>query len=227
MYVNRNNTNESSVYRMNGLITSTLKQQRNAVERRVGTREIETELLRKSIHLLIAAVPLLAAIDVSAALTLLGTGAIIYTYSEMSRRAGYSIRFISSITFAAARDRDAGRFVLGPVTLALGAMVALLLYPLPAASIAIYALAFGDGLSSLIGKLFGRIHLPFTGGKTVAGSLACFAAVFVIAFRSSGRIVPSLLVAAGATALEALPTKDLDNIILPVGTGFLAAELLL
>jgi dolichol kinase len=34
-------------------------------------------------------------------------------------------------------------------------------------------------------------------------------------------------VALGATAIEALPMKDLDNILLPVGTGFLAAELLL
>lgn len=212
---------------MAGFVQATLRQRTRPFEQRIGSGEIETEFLRKSIHLLIAIVPLLAAVDVTATLGLLGAGAIVYAYAELERRAGNNLGFVSTITFAAARDRDQGRFVLGPVTLAIGAMLALLLYPEPAASIAIYALAFGDGLSSIVGKLFGRIRIPLTGGKTFAGSFTCFAAVFIIAFRITGRTVPSLLVALGATALEALPTKDLDNIILPVGTGFLAAEILL
>ncbi len=212
---------------MNDLVQATVRQQRDVYRQRVGSQEIETEFLRKAIHLIIAVVPFLASIDVAATLMLLGGGAILYTYAELHRRAGYTIGFISTITFAAARDRDRGHFVLGPVTLAMGAMIALMLYPEPAASIAIYALAFGDGFSSIVGKVFGRIRIPLTGGKTLAGSLTCFAAVFVIAYRMSGRLTPSLLVAFGATAIEALPTRDLDNILLPVGTGFLAAELLL
>lgn len=212
---------------MSSLVQATLGQQTVEREKLFISQEIQTEFLRKGIHLLIAIVPLLAAIDVTATLSLLGAGAIVYTLAELRRGAGYTITFISTVTSAASRTRDQGRFVLGPVTLAIGAMMALLLYPEPAASIAIYALAFGDGFSSIVGKLIGRIRIPLTGGKTIAGSLTCFAAVFVIAFRISGRALPSLLVAAGATALEALPTKDLDNILLPVGTGFLAAELLL
>lgn len=197
------------------------------LRRRTAAAEIETEFLRKGIHLLIATVPVLASIDPSATFALLAAGTLFYSYAELQRRAGVSIAFISTVTSAAARERDRDRFVLGPVTLAIGAMLALLLYPEPAASIAIYALAFGDGLSSIVGKLVGRTRIPFTGGKTLAGSFTCFVAVFVIAFRMTGRPLPSLLVAFGATLLEALPTKDLDNIILPVGTGFIAAELLL
>jgi dolichol kinase len=204
-----------------------LGRQTGISDRRVGSQEIQTEFLRKAIHLLIAIVPSFAGVDVTATLSLLGAGAVVYTYAELKRLTGYSVVFISSITFAAARDRDEGRFVLGPVTLAIGAMLALLLYPEPAASIAIYALAFGDGVSSIVGKLFGRIRVPFTGGKTMAGSLACFVAVFFVAFRVFDKVLPSFVVAVAATALEAFPTKDLDNILLPVGTGFLAAELLL
>lgn len=212
---------------MSDVARATLGQQTGVDGRRVDSQDIETELLRKSLHLLIAFVPLLASIDAAATLAFLGAGAIVYTYAELKRMAGLRVALISEITHAAARSRDEGRFVLGPVTLAIGAMTALLLYPEPAASIAIYALAFGDGLSSIVGKLIGRIRIPFTGGKTVAGSLTCFAAVFIIAYRTTGKALPSALVALGATAIEALPTKDLDNILLPVGTGFLAAELLL
>lgn len=212
---------------MGGIVQATLRQQTIVERQQLGSQEIQTEFLRKAIHLLIAVVPFLANIDITATLSLLGAGAIVYTFAELQRRAGYSFGLISTITFAAARDRDQGRFVLGPVTLAIGAMLALLLYPEPAATIGIYALAFGDGISSIVGKLFGRVRIPFTGGKTIAGSLSCFVAVFFVAFRITGKVLPSLLVAIGATAIEALPTKDLDNILLPVGTGFLAAELLL
>jgi phytol kinase len=194
---------------------------------RIGSSEIETEFLRKSIHLLIAAVPMLAIINIAFTISLLGAGTIIYTYAERRRAAGYRVAFISIITTAAARERDEGKFVLGPVTLAIGAMIALLLYPEPAAFIAIYALAFGDGLSSIVGKLFGSTRIPLTGGKTLAGSAACFLAVFFVSYRFTSKTIPSLAVAAAATLLEALPTKDLDNIILPVGTGFVASQLLL
>jgi dolichol kinase len=45
-------------------------------------------------------------------------------------------------------------------------MLSLLLYPDPAASIAIYALAFGDGLASLVGKLVGRIRPASLWGRS-------------------------------------------------------------
>ena len=93
---------------------------------------------------------MLAVWNLGATLALLGTGIIGYAYCETMRMQGYEIAFISHLTVVAARKRDAGKFVMGPVTLGLGALVSLILYPEPAAAIAIYALAFGDGLSSLV-----------------------------------------------------------------------------
>ncbi|MFP4362689.1 MAG: diacylglycerol/polyprenol kinase family protein [Spirochaetia bacterium] len=190
-------------------------------------QEIQTELIRKTIHILIALVPMLAAIHSAVTLSLLASGILIYTYAELMRLRGVKVVLISGITSMAARQRDRGKFVMGPVTLGIGAMMALMLYPNPAASIAIYALAFGDGLSSVIGKLFGQIEMPFTGGKTVEGSLACFVAVFFISFQISNSVSYSLLIAAGTTLLEAMPLKDLDNIVIPAGTGILATYLLI
>ncbi len=183
------------------------------------SEEIRIELLRKGIHLLIAFVPAIAAINLRFAIILLAGGIVAYTLSESLRRSGIPVPVISRITALAARKRDAGKFVLGPITLGLGALLALLLYPNPAASIAIYALAFGDGLSSLVGKSLGSVRLPFTGGKSLEGSLTCLLAVYFAAFALTGDMPRSLAIAVTATLIEAIPTKDLDNIILPVITG--------
>ena len=188
------------------------------------SREVQTELYRKSIHLLIAVVPFLASIHLSGTLLTLGLGIVAYTYAETLRLTGTEVFIISRVTVIASRPRDDGRFVLGPVTLGIGAMLALLLYPEPAASIAIFALAFGDGFSSLVGKLFGRTRLPFTGGKTIAGSAACFVAVFVASYTVLEHAPAAFIIAVAATLFEALPTQDLDNVLLPVGTGLVAMQ---
>ncbi len=190
------------------------------------TEELKTEFFRKGIHLLIALVPFAASINFGVTFALLGAGTIIYSYAEALRFAGREVFLVSRITYAASRERDKGKYVLGPITLSLGAMLALMLYPSPAAAIAIYALAFGDSVSSIIGKLFGTVRLPFKGEKTFAGSLACFIAVFLVTYKITGEGYTSLIIAIFASLLEALPTGDMDNIIIPVGTGFAAVQLL-
>jgi len=187
--------------------------------------EIRTEILRKSIHLLIAFVPGLAAINLGLAVGLLTGGVLFYATCESLRMEGFSVPVISKVTALAARRRDGSRFVLGPVTLGIGALLSLLLYPNPAASIAIYTLAFGDGLSSLVGKSFGSIRIPFTGGKSVEGSLTCLVAVYVAAFAVTGDSARSLAVGIAAMVIEAAPMKDFDNIVLPVSVGAIASLL--
>ncbi len=196
------------------------------IERRFSIREeLRIEILRKGIHLLIAFVPAIARYGQGLAMGVLSGGILLYTMCEMLRISGYRVPFISSVTALAARRRDGDRFVLGPVTLGLGALLSLLLYPDPAASIAIYALAFGDGLSSLVGKSIGSVRLPFTGGKSLEGSLTCMTAVFVSSMALTQDFIRSAAIAVVATLVEAAPTKDLDNIILPVLTGAVAVLL--
>jgi len=184
--------------------------------------EIRIELVRKSIHLMIGIVPTLASVNLTLTIGLLAFGTLAYAASESLRMGGIEVPLVARVTELAARRRDSGKFVMGPVTLGLGAMLSLLLYPNPAAAIAIYALAFGDGLSSLVGKILGTIRLPFTGGKSLEGSLTCFLAVFVATWSVSRRFTPSLAIAVFATLIEAMPLKDLDNIVLPVLAGALA-----
>jgi dolichol kinase len=182
-------------------------------------REIRTEILRKTIHFLIALSPALAAVNRPAAVLLLMAGTLGYTWMETLRLTGIKVPFISSITSMASRSRDMGRFVLGPVTLGMGALLALLLYPAPAASIAIYALAFGDGFASLIGKLFGRLRPAFLCGKSIEGSLACFTAVLISAYHVSHDYRIAVTAALTAAVVEALPLEDYDNLAIPVIVG--------
>lgn len=193
---------------------------------RVEAKPIQTEIIRKAIHLLVALVPVIAAFNLYLAVGLLAGGTLLYVFAEKSRREGYSILFVSDLTVVASRDRDKGHFVMGPVTLGVGAMLALLLYPQAASAIAIYSLAFGDSVASLVGKSVRSIRIPLTGGKTLAGSLACFAVVSAVSYRLTGDLPASLIIGVSASVFEALSFTDLDNIVLPVGTGLVATQIL-
>jgi dolichol kinase len=186
----------------------------------------QVEMFRKAIHLAIAVVPGIAAIDVLAAAGLLAVGIAIYAAAEQARIAGIRVALISDITVLALRERDRQGFVLGPVTLGLGAMLALLFYPEPAATVAIYALAFGDSAAAVVGTAVGRLKIRGTGGKSLAGSLACFLAVLAVTLRVTGNLNASLAIAGAAALLEAAPTRDYDNLLVPVGVGLVALLLL-
>jgi len=182
--------------------------------------EFRGEILRKSIHLLIALTPTLAAFDRTLVIAALGAGTLVYASAEAARLQGRTVPVISRITALASRARDRDRFVLGPVTLGLGAMLALLFYPASAAAIAIYALAFGDGLASLVGRFFGKTRPAFLRGKSVEGSAACFVAVFASAYGVTRDARVAFFAAVVATLTEALPLEDYDNIALPLVVGF-------
>jgi dolichol kinase len=145
---------------------------------------------------------------------------------ENLRLSGVKVPVVSALTKMASRERETGRFVLGPVTLACGAMLALMLFPLPVASAGIFAVAFGDGFASLVGKLFGRIRPAFLLGKSIEGSLACFLATAVSVYLVSHNYAAALIAALVATAVEALPLEDYDNLLLPVTVGIVVQWIL-
>ena len=185
----------------------------------VSLAEAKTEIFRKSIHFLIGITPALAALNYSFTIVLLVAGTFAYTATEILRLYGIRVPLISTLTQMASRPRDSQGFVLGPVTLALGALIALTCFSPIAASIGIYALAFGDGFASLVGKLYGRHRPALLFGKSIEGSTACFAAVFVATYMVSHRFVVAFVAAFIATATEALPLEDYDNVALPLIVG--------
>ena len=181
--------------------------------------ELKSEIIRKALHFLIALAPIMAAYNKTATVAILMVGTLGYTLMEYLRLSGVKVPIISSITSMASRPRDIGRFVMGPVTLGLGALLALLLYPSNAAAIAIYALAFGDGLARLVGKFFGKRRPAFLCGKSIEGSIACFAGVLASAYAVSGSIHIAFAAAFTAMVVEALPLEDYDNLAIPITVG--------
>ncbi|MDR2495106.1 MAG: phosphatidate cytidylyltransferase [Spirochaetaceae bacterium] len=177
---------------------------------------LKTEFTRKAIHLLIGVSPTLAAFDRTFTIILLFSGTALYIVLEVLRFSGRTVPLFSAVSARASRERDKGRFILGPVTLGLGAAGALLFYTPLAAALGIYAVAFGDSAASLAGY-FGRLRPRFLRGKSLEGTLACFLAVLLIGYRLSPHA--ALPAALAAACVEALPLKDFDNIAIPLATG--------
>ncbi len=189
------------------------------------------EFFRKTIHLCSAFVPVFLDNFYNLTLVLLISALFIYSVCEALRLNGINVPLVSAVTSAAARKRDENKFVKGPVTLCLGIIAAAVLFSPPARSAAIYALAFGDGLASLSGRIFGKIRIPLTQGKTAAGSLTCFAAIFISCFLTclpytQNAAFIALCTAGAGMFIEILPLKDFDNLLIPVILGSLVSALL-
>jgi phytol kinase len=100
----------------------------------------------------------------------------------------------------------------------------------PVGILALMLMCGGDGLADIVGRRWGRVKLPFDADKSWAGSAGMFVGSFVFAFgfvalfNAFGNFQPALnlSVAAGrvalislvATAVEALPLRDVDNLTL-------------
>ncbi|MDR0539645.1 MAG: phosphatidate cytidylyltransferase [Spirochaetaceae bacterium] len=180
-------------------------------------------MVRKGIHLFVALIPSFALINKTFTLILLVCGICLYTICEILTLKGVKVPLFYRIIGLANRERDKGKFALGPVTLGAGAALSILLFAPEAAFVAIYALAFGDGFASLAGRIMGRTRPAFLMGKSVEGSLACFLTVYLSALHVSHNWLFSLTVTVTATVVEALPLKDWDNIIIPLSAGYIAS----
>lgn len=178
------------------------------------------ETVRKSIHISSAFTVLLAHFFFKFTIIAVVLGIVFYTICELLRLNGYKIPAISTITKVASRKTDDGKFVMGPVTLGCGLLLSLLLFKEPVSIIAIFSLSFGDGLASLVGKIYGQRHFKIVKTKTIAGSLACFFGVFTSVLFVLKNFNQAFLIATIATLTELIPLKNFDNIVIPVIVGF-------
>jgi dolichol kinase len=177
---------------------------------------LQTEIVRKSIHMCTAFVPLLLAHWYYPVIGLLFFALCCYVICELLRYYGHEVPIVSFVTIHAARRHDTHYFVLGPVTLCVGVLITAIFFDSVPAKIGIWSLAFGDGLASLVGKLIGHTEIPHTNGKTIAGSFACFTASFITCLIASEKIAFSLVIGCFAAIIELIPMKDFDNLVIPV-----------
>lgn len=131
---------------------------------------------------------------------------------------------------AMTRHGDQREILRGPLYYGLVFVACTLLFwrHSPVGVTALMLMCGGDGLADVVGRRWGRARLPFNPGKTWAGSLAMFlggfsfALAFWLLFNSLGLFAAGLdsgraaavigAIALAATAVEALPLPDVDNL---------------
>ncbi len=188
---------------------------------------LKKELFRKTIHIMSSFVPFFYYLAPQLVLTGLLLASIFYLTSEVLRQYNINIPLISKITELASRTRDNGKIVLGPITLCAGIFMSFTLFEYRTATLAVFALSFGDGVASLLGKTFQGPKIPFTFGKTFSGSVGCFSFLTLVYYSCGLRLPQALIMAFCASLIEIFPTGDYDNLLIPLGVGIIAQNFII
>lgn len=186
---------------------------------------IRKELFRKAIHIFGFSIPFVSiTAGVPFAVLILVALAITYSISEYLRLKGRNFPVFTTITMIAMRsDDNTGEekqhtFVKAPLYFAAGILASLLIFPTPFNYAAIAVVTLGDGLASVVGRLYGKNKIPHCGGKTIEGSTAglVFAFVGTAVFVSP---LTALIAAVVGMAVELLPLRITDNLTVPLLSG--------
>ncbi len=138
---------------------------------------------------------------------------------------------------AMSRTGDRREILYGPLFYGIVFVVMTLIFwkDTPTGMVALMLMCGGDGLADILGRGIKSPHLPWSQGKSVAGSTGMFIGGWVLAAFITGMFIlagvfaepfsrfllPITLIALVGTVVESLPLKDVDNI-----TVTLAAVLL-
>ncbi|MEG3225186.1 MAG: phosphatidate cytidylyltransferase [Methanobacteriales archaeon Met13] len=123
-----------------------------------------------------------------------------------------NIPFFSTILILAKREQDERGFVY----FFIGIIITLYFFQfnMAIANAAILILLFGDSASTLIGKRFGKIKLPFQSRKTLEGSLA-FLLVGLLVSLTQLSLIPAFSGALAGMVTETYSPID-DNVPIPL-----------
>ena len=128
------------------------------------------------------------------------------------------------------RDRELNLNTLpGAFWFLVGTFIVVSLFEINIARTSLLCLSFGDPIAAMVGISCGGPRLCVcsdgsgnSGSKTLAGCAACFWASFFVAFFSLNNFGPDvwLITGVAATVMEASSCAIDDNVLIPVGTGF-------
>lgn len=182
------------------------------------------EARRKLLHTFAAAVPFAASLAPVLTVVSLCFMVVVYTISELTRLHGMVFPFVGDITTLCIRRKERRQFVIAPVTLTLGVVVSIILFPHEVAVAVILIIAFADSAAALVGRAWGTWRIPYNRSKSVQG----FAAAFIVAFLCSILYLPLVVAVVAAlvsSLIESLPIRD-DNVTVPVGTGIILTAMI-
>jgi len=170
---------------------------------------------RALIHASSILVPVLVKLT-SKPLILVGLGVVTVAYviEELLRFRERRVPLISQFTLKMSRQDERSHFIAAPVFLALGIILALILFPQSIAYSSIAVVAVGDPVAGYVGRRFGRNHV---GGKTWEG----FAVGSMAAFVPTLLFVSPFVGAIGSIAGMSLELSGVfqDNLTIPFAAG--------
>lgn len=187
------------------------------------TRKLQGEGARKLIHVGVSGWWVIAMIFFTRPLAAAAVPLLFVVVNSLSLR----------FNILKAMERPPGENSLGTVYYALSLTVLALvcfggMVPPLVGALGIFAMAFGDGFAAVLGKRHGKKKYTVWGkSKSYVGSVAMFLLCFTTSlillyiFAPQYALATALLLALGATVLEALSPFGLDNITVPLGTSAL------
>lgn len=110
--------------------------------------------------------------------------------------------------------------LLGSTYVLLAALICAYAFERPIAIASMAFLSVGDGFAAIVGRSFGRVRIF---GKTLEGSLACFAACVAVAVLYPGDPFTWQMILGGAlvaTLFELIPIPLDDNLRISLSAGF-------
>lgn len=183
------------------------------------------ELTRKALHLIWAVVPIAYALGLQRTILLLGLAVACLVAIAVEIGRTYSAAFgrlFTRRTGLLLRQHEHRRWS-GATWLLLSFLCCVLVFDPPIAIAAMWAVAVGDAVAAIVGRMLGR-HRLGRSTKTIEGSLACAIITAVGAFGIAHLTPTSSIIAGIAAALGEWPTGPLDDnlrIGLAVGGGIL------
>lgn len=111
--------------------------------------------------------------------------------------------------------------LLGSTYVLLASLLCAYAFERPIAIAAMAFLSIGDGMAAIVGSRFGRVRI--LGGKSLEGSLACFASCLAVAWIYPGDPFTWRMMLGGAfaaTLFEMLPIPLDDNMRISLSAGF-------
>ena len=194
--------------------------------RRYFYSNVKHELFRKSIHVFGFLVPFISiTAGIAFAVSLIVSLGIIYSISEYFRLKGRSIPLFTTVTKMAMRndnnDERQNVFVKAPLYFAAGILISLLIFPFPFNYVAIAVVTLGDGFASVVGRMFGKHKIPYSGGRTIEGTAAGIVCAFAGAMLFTSPTV-ALMAALTGMAIELVQLRISDNLTVPFASGFAA-----
>lgn len=142
---------------------------------------------------------------------------------------------------AMSRTGDRREILRGPLFYGIVFVVSTVVfwYDTPTGIVALMMMCGGDGLAEILGRRFGRSHLPWNKGKSWFGSLGMFLGglvfsvgiVYIFIHLGAiqlrfGEILPGIaLIGLAGTVVESLPLEDVDNITVTLTAAIIGSLL--